>query len=260
MTDLPLPLAGRRVLVTRTRERAEGLVDRLHAAGASVAIVPMIATLPIADPEAIARVAAAVGAAPPPRWVAFTSATAVRLVLGAVGADALTGVLVAAVGPATAAALEAQGVAADLMASDHDASGLAATMLRRGMAGATVWFPVAEGAGRGFAESLRAGGASVTVQHIYRSVMPASAPGRLRAALAAGVDAITLTSGSTARNLVTAMGAGGLPAGAPIVCIGEQTAAEARAAGLTVHAVAQVASVEGLVSALTECLTPQRLR
>jgi uroporphyrinogen-III synthase len=260
MTDLPLPLAGRRVIVTRTRERAEGLVDRLHAAGASVVIVPLIATLPIADPEVIARVAAEVGTAPPPRWVAFTSATAVRLVLGAVGADALTGVLVAAVGPATAAALEVQGVAANLVASDHDADGLAATMLRRGMAGATVWFPVAEGARAGFAESLRAGGAFVTVQHIYRSVMPASAPGRLRAAFAAGVDAITLTSGSTARNLVAAIGAGGLPAGALIVCIGEQTAAEARAAGLTVHAVAQVASVEGLVSAMTECLTPQRLR
>jgi uroporphyrinogen-III synthase len=260
MTELALPLAGRRVLVTRTRELAAGLVDRLHAAGASVAIVPLIATLPIADPEAIARAAAEVGAAPQPRWVAFTSATSVRLVLGAVGAGALAGVLVAAVGPATAAALDAQGVSADLVASDHDAAGLAAAMLRRGMAGATVWFPVAEGARGGFAESLRAGGAFVTVQHIYRSVMPASAPGRLRAALAAGVDAITLTSGSTARNLVAAMGVGGLPAGAVIVCIGEQTAAEARAAGLTVQAVAEVASVEGLVNALTECLTPQRLR
>ena len=222
MTDLPLPLAGRRVLVTRTREQAEGLVDRLHAAGASVAVVPLITTVPIADPEAIARSAAEVATAPAPRWVAFTSATAVHLVLRAVGAPA--------------------------------------AMLRRGMAGATVWFPVAEGARGGFAESLRTGGASVTVQHIYRSAMPESAPERLRAALAGGVDAITVTSGSTAQNLVQAMGADGLPAGVVIVCIGDQTAAEARAAGLTVHAVADVASVEGLVSALTECLAPQRLR
>jgi len=260
MTELAGPLAGRRVLVTRTRDQAEGLVDRLHAAGASVVVVPLIVTVPIADPDAIARVAAEAGQAAPPRWVAFTSATSVRLVLGAAGTAAMSGFLVAAVGPATAAALEAEGVAVDLVPGKHDADGLAEAMLQRGMSGATVWFPVAEGARGGFAESLRAGGASVAVQHIYRSVMPVSAPQRLRAGLAGGVDAITLTSGSTARNLVQAMGPAGVPPEVVIVCIGEQTAAEARASGLRVHAVAGDTSVEGLVRALTECLAPQRLR
>ena len=260
MTDRPRPLAGRRVLVTRTREQAEGLVDRLHEAGASVVIVPLITTVPIADPEAIARIAAEVGTAPSPRWVAFTSATAVRLVVGAVGGAALAGMLVAAVGPATAAALDAEGAAPDLVAGEHDASGLAAAMLDRGMTGATVWVPVAEGARGGLVESLRSSGASVTVQHIYRSVMPVSAPERLCAALAGGIDAITLTSGSTARNLVDALGSMGVPAGVVIVCIGNQTAAEARAAGLTVAAIAAEASVDGLVRALTECLAPQPLR
>src|ERR1022692_5131277 len=109
MTEASLSLAGRRVLVTRTREQAEGLVDRLHAAGASVAVVPLITTVPIAEPDAIARVAAETAGAAPPRWVAFTSATAVRLVIGAAGADVLSGMLLAAVGPATAAALEVLG-------------------------------------------------------------------------------------------------------------------------------------------------------
>jgi uroporphyrinogen-III synthase len=260
VTDLPRPLAGRRILVTRTRDRAEGLVDSLHAAGASLAVVPLITTVPIADPEAIARIAAEVGAAPAPRWVAFTSATAVRLVLGAAGVAALTGMSIAAVGPATAAALEALGAPADLVAVDHDAAGLATAMLDRGLAGASVWFPVAEGARGGFAESLREAGALVTVQQIYRSVMPGSAPERLRAALAGGIDAITLTSGSTARNLVEAAGTDGVPAGVAIVCIGEQTADVARGAGLTVHAIARTPSIESLVAALTECLTPQPLR
>ncbi len=259
MTEPAQPLAGRRVLVTRTREQAEGLVDRLHEAGASVAVVPLIATVPIADPESIKRVAAEVGRAAAPRWVAFTSATAVRLVIGAAGAEALSGMLVAAVGPATAAALEALGVAPDLVATDHEAAGLATAMLERGMAAATIWFPVAEGARRGFAEALRKGGAEVRVQHIYRSSMPPSAPERLHAALEGGIDAITLTSGSTARNLVLALVSDGLPASVAVVCIGEQTATEARLAGLTVQGVAAVASVEGLVEALTECLAPQPL-
>jgi uroporphyrinogen III methyltransferase/synthase len=260
MTERPLPLTGRRILVTRTREQAEGLVDRLHAAGGSVVVVPLIATVPIAEPEAIVKIAVTIAAEPAPRWVAFTSATAVRLVIGAAGAPALSPMQVAAVGPATAAALVAAGAPPDLIAIDHEAAGLAAAMRERGIDGASVWIPVAAGARGDLADLLRSAGAVVTVQHIYESAMPESAPERLRAAFAGGIDAITLTSGSTARNLAAAAGAGGVPAEVRIVCIGEQTAAEARAAGLTVAAVSRETSVDGLVSALTECLTPQPLR
>jgi uroporphyrinogen-III synthase len=257
---MPEGLAGRRVLVTRTREQAKGLVDRLHAAGASVVVVPLITTVPVAAPDAIVGTAVAVGTAPAPRWVAFTSATTVRLVLGAAGIDAIRDMQVAVVGPATAAALETEGRKPDLVANDHDAEGLAAAMLDRGVAGATVWFPVAAGARGGFAEALRNAGATVTEQHIYRSDMPEAAPERLRAAFESGIDAITLTSGSTARHLVEAVGASGVPERAAVVCLGEPTAEEARRAGLTVAAVARIASIEGLVDALTECLAPQPLR
>ncbi len=260
MTEPSSLLAGRRVLVTRTREQAEGLVDRLHRAGASVTVVPLIATVPIADPAAIVASAAENAAAPQPRWVAFTSATAVRLVIGAAGAAALSGMLIAAVGPATAAALRSAAATPELVANEHDAEGLATAMLDLGLAGATVWIPAAEGASGDLPERLRAAGAVVNVQHLYRSVMPAGAPDQLRTALAGGCDAITLTSGSTARNLALAAGTGGVPAGIQIVCIGEQTAAAARAAGLTVDAIAREASVDGLMAALTECLTPQPLR
>ncbi len=109
MTPADLPLRGRVIMVTRTREQAEGLVDRLHELGATVIVVPLISTVPIARPEDIVSTAAGIRAAPPPRWVAFSSATAVRLVLGAAGADAVSGLLIAAIGPATAAALEAGG-------------------------------------------------------------------------------------------------------------------------------------------------------
>jgi uroporphyrinogen-III synthase len=260
MNDAAPPLAGRRVLVTRTREQAEGLVDRLHRAGASVTVVPLIATVPIAEPAAIVATAAETAAAPAPRWVVFTSATAVRLVIGAAGAAAFSGMLIAAVGPATAAALLSAGATTELVANDHDADGLATILLDAGMAGATVWLPVAEGARGDLTERIRAAGAVVNVQFIYRSVMPAGAPDRVHAALAGGVDAITLTSGSTARNLARAAASGGVPPDIQIVCIGEQTAAEARAAGLIVAAVAREASVDGLMAALTECLTPQPLR
>src|ERR1700722_9883749 len=109
MTEASSRLAGRRVLVTRTREQAEGLVDRLHRAGASVTVVPLIATVPIAEPAAIVAAAAEDAAAPQPGWLVLTGATAVLLVIGAAGAASLSGVRSAAVGPAPAAALLAEG-------------------------------------------------------------------------------------------------------------------------------------------------------
>jgi uroporphyrinogen-III synthase len=247
-------LSGRRVLVTRTRERAQGLVDALHDSGAEAVVVPLIATQPIASPSEIAEAAAALQAAPDRRWAVFTSATAVRLVSGASGAwlsgAGRAGVRLGAVGESTAAAIAAAGGRADVVAADPDSSGLASALETAGVRGATVWFPSAEAAAATLAERLRAAGATVHVQPVYRTVMPADAPRRLAVALDAGVDAITLTSGSTARHLLRALGGRELAPGTVIACIGEQTAEAAHAAGLAATITAEGASVAGLVAAL----------
>jgi uroporphyrinogen-III synthase len=80
------------------------------------------------------------------------------------------------------------------------------------------------------------------------------APARLLAALADGVDAITLTSGSTARHLAAALGGRPLPPGVAVACIGPQTAAEAASAGLLVSATAATHTAAGLVDALSALL------
>lgn len=242
-------LAGRRVLVTRTREQAAGLVDALHERGAEVVVVPLIATQPIATPDEIRTGVTALLATTPPRWAAFSSATAVRLALGAVGVESLRDVRFAAVGPETASALEANGIHADITGA-ADAAALAAALEATGMEGATVWFPSAAAARPDLPQRLGAAGALVIVQPVYRTVMPEDAPRRLLVALARGIDAVTLTSGSTARNLVRALGQSSLPAATRVVCIGTQTADEARAAGLVVAAVAGEPSAAGLVAAL----------
>ncbi|HEX6537973.1 MAG TPA: uroporphyrinogen-III synthase, partial [Candidatus Dormibacteraeota bacterium] len=113
-------LDGRRVLVTRTRERASGLVDLLHTRGAVAVAVPLIATEPLASPQELDEAAAALTASPGSRWAAFTSATAVRLVMG-VARERLDGVRLAAVGAETAAALTAYGRRADVVAAEADA-------------------------------------------------------------------------------------------------------------------------------------------
>jgi len=245
------PLAGRHVVVTRTRERAAGLVDRLHALGADVSVVPLIATVPLAPPDAVKAVASEVKAGPGERWAVFTSATAVRLVTRVLDRIALQPFAIAALGRETAAALSAAGCVVSLVPDRHDGEGLADALVLRGVGGAAVWLPTAEGAGSVLPDRLRAAGAHVRVQAVYRSDMPAGAADRLQRVLRRGVDAIALTSGSTARHLVRALAGAELPARTVVVCIGPQTAAVARAAGLRVDLVAVEQSADGIASALS---------
>jgi uroporphyrinogen-III synthase len=252
------PLAGRRVLVTRTRERAEGLVDRLHRLGAEVVVVPLIATVPVATPDDVKEAQRRLSAASGERWLVFTSATAVRLVLGVLDAEALSAIRVAVVGEATAQAVRDAGLRVDLVPERYHADALAGALLAAGVRGATVWLPVAEGAREALPERLRQAGATVLVQRLYRSEMPPGAPDRLRHALAAGADAITLTSGSTARHLAQALEGAGLPGGVAVVCIGAQTAEVARSCGLRVDAVAADQSAAGLAATLSAHLATLR--
>jgi uroporphyrinogen-III synthase len=87
----------------------------------------------------------------------------------------------------------------------------------------------------------------------YRTRMPRTLPPEAREALRRGeVDAVTFTSASTVRGFV---GAVGVVKGTPkVVCIGPVTAKEARAHGLTVHAIARPHTVEGVAAAVQRAL------
>jgi uroporphyrinogen-III synthase len=67
-----------------------------------------------------------------------------------------------------------------------------------------------------------------------------------------GIDAIVLTSGSTARRLVEIFGTP--PSSTIICCIGPRTAEVARDCGLTVTAIAVAPSNEGIMVALSAAL------
>ena len=68
------PLFGKRVLVTRPRDQAAELVDRLTALGAEAIEAPMIRIAPPEDPDPLLRAAASVDTFD---WIVFTSANAV---------------------------------------------------------------------------------------------------------------------------------------------------------------------------------------
>ncbi|MGO9456145.1 MAG: uroporphyrinogen-III C-methyltransferase, partial [Acidimicrobiales bacterium] len=171
------PLAGTTVVVTRARGQAAPLTDALQAAGARVVEVPVVE---IADPDdggaALRRAAQAVASYD---WVAFTSANAVhRFVPLLRDSRGFGPARLAAVGDATAEALAAYNLVADLVPERTDGAA-GAEALAAGFdaapAGGRVLFPRAQGARRALPDGLAARGWAVDEVVAYRSV-PAPPP------------------------------------------------------------------------------------
>lgn len=237
-------LAGRRVVVTRPRARAAALCDALEQRGATVLEVPVIATVALAGGE----LDAALRRLPRYDWIAFTSAAAVeavaerRAALGLASCD----VPAAAVGPATRAAAAAAGFTVGAVPGTFRGAELAGAM--GPLAGRRVLLPSSTIARPETAAALRAAGARVDDVFAYqtRAVTP---PAAALAALAAGVDAITLASPSAVTALYDL--AGRTPFDhAVVACIGPTTSAAVRALGIEPQVEPRDYTSTGLVAAL----------
>jgi uroporphyrinogen-III synthase len=147
-------------------------------------------------------------------WLVVTSANgAHELGRRGVGANRI-----AAIGPATAAALREHGLQVDLVPATHTQEGLRDELSGR------LLLAAAEGARRDVLDA--------DFIALYRTVELPQEP---------DADIALLMSGSAARALRTAM---------RVIAIGPQTAGEARAAGHDVVAVAREHTVDGLLDAL----------
>jgi len=252
------PLSGRRIIVTRARAQASELADRLTELGADVVEAPAI-VIEQADPGPLR---AALARLPDYQWALFTSQNAVEIAWDALrdaGGDArrLAGVRVGAVGQATARALLARGIAADVIPPRATAEGLADVL--RGhpdVRGARVLFIMAQGAGESLPALLRDAGATVDDVVAYRTVADVSGAGAARDALATdAVDAITFTSASTVRFFLDAVGGkADAVRQARVITMGPVTSAAARSLGFTVHAEAGAATIDALVEAVLDAL------
>lgn len=248
------PLEGLRILVTRPRGQAEGLVGRLRELGASAFALPAIRIEPRQD---LGRLDAALRALATYDWVIFTSARAVELIFARIDRLGLPmewprHLRLGAIGPATAAALAQRGLRPTLTPRRFIAEALAEAM--GDVSGMRILLPRAEGARPVLPETLERRGASVEEIPIYRAV-PASPEPEALSWLEAGVDVVTFTSPSTVkgfRQIAKASGLDGVrPAGAPLYAsIGPITAEAARRAGFPPAIVAEEHTSEGLVQAM----------
>jgi len=238
----PTPLAGRRILVP---ERApSGTREALVAAGAEVTVAAFTGY------EDLGTTAFAEALAERWDWLVVTSPHTPAVLAGADLADRLAGTRVAAVGAATAAALDASGIAVDLVAEPGGGAALVAAFPD---GPGRVLLPGAEAPSAEPSAGLAAKVWTVRSVPVYRTValpLPEDVLARWPQ-----FDALVVTAGSVAR---AAVDAAGVP-GPAVVAIGDPSAAVARSLGLDVAAVAARPDASGLVDAVLTALTPREL-
>ena len=256
----------------------------LEAAGARVVSWPTCAYPPPRDPGPLEAALARLDRFD---WVVFTSARAVGAVGEAPDRDELAGAeaglpaagmsgavaagdsraagrpaaappptpRVAVVGPATARAATMAGWTVAVDGRGPGARGLAARVAAtRPLAGARVLFPAASGAATTVEDEFTSLGARVTRVEAYRTVVTPPPAGRVRADLAAGVDAVTFASPAAVEAIDRALG-GGMAralAGVVVVCIGPTTGAALARRGVESVQVAPTATLAGMVGTLSE--------
>jgi len=253
------PLFGKRVLVARPARQAPATMRLLRRRGAEPVAFPTIAIEPPPDP---AQVGDAVRALASYQLVAFTSDNGVRALFDelerqALDARAFGRARLAAIGPATAAALSARGLRADIVATTFVAEQLAEAILAAGLpAGARVLLPRALVAREALPDALRRAGMQLDVVPVYQTVTASTERRAELQTLIDDIDVVLLTSSSTASRLCELLG-DDAPArlrGCALASIGPVTTRTAERLGLQVAVTATTSTTAGLVAALEQHL------
>jgi uroporphyrinogen III methyltransferase/synthase len=253
------PLFGRRVLVTRAREQAGELSQRLCEAGAEPVECP---TIQIVPPASWAELDEAIADLRAYQWLVFTSVNGVkpfmeRLQRKGLDVRAVAGLRLGCIGPRTAEALAAYGLRADVVPSEYQAEGLIEAMKTAGVNRQRVLIPRAAVAREILPDQLRGLGADVRVVTAYRTVVPQVDADRVKEQLRTrALHVLTFASSSTVRNFAGLFGGREelrqATAGAVVACIGPITAKTAAEEGLTVSITAAENTIPALVEAIVQ--------
>ena len=253
-----LPLAGRRVLVTRAAHQAGKLSDGLRALGAEPVEVPVLEIRPPASFDALD---AALRQLDKYDWLILTSANTVRALAErsaslSVSLEEAAPPRVAAIGEATATAARGYGLQVALVPESYVAESLVEALAGQ-VAGRRVLLARAAVARDAIPDALRAADADVDVVDAYRNVLPETAAEQLRAAVSTGIDAATFTSSSSATHLAEAARAAGIGfpfVGVPAVSIGPITSRTLRELGWEPASEASPSDIPGLIAAVAQVL------
>lgn len=255
------PLAGRRIVVTRTREQAGTLTLALARLGASVIELP---TIEIVPPESYEALDAALKQLSNYDWLIVTSANTVRalrerMTFLAVQPSAFVHTRVVAIGTATADALEDAGLKVDLI-PERAIGESVVDSLRDQVAGQRVLLVRASVARDVIPAELAIHGAKVEIVEAYRTAVPGDSLEKMQKLFGPEgkqPHAVTFTSSSTVQHffrLLKDAGIASMPKGVSALSIGPVTSATLREFHWEPSAEAIHSDVAGLVEAAVRVL------
>jgi uroporphyrinogen-III synthase len=256
-----LPLAGRRVVVTRTRDQSSELASKLALLGAEVVEIPVIRISSEVSKQTLAEVMLEFGAYD---WIAFTSANGVHNFFGEFfrifdDVRSLGLVRIACVGEATAKAVADLHLKVECQPKKATAQALAEEMIATGSMDSAKVLVITGNLNREtLVTKLEEARAIVDCLQVYKtepvdlSANPLAADFRRL-----GADAVLFASSSSAQSFADQAEALKLTAGAkkPINgSIGPQTSEAMRKVGIRVDFEAATPGIDELVAALLAAL------
>ncbi len=254
-----LPLFGKRIVITRMRDKASALRERLSALGAQVLEFPLIEIKPNPDGSAMDKAISELSSFD---WLIFTSTYGVDAFFDRLeekhGKDArcLGKIKIACVGPETSAALAKKGLRADLEPKRFETAALVEEFKRRfrALRGVKILLLRTNIAPPDLEEGLKKLGAEVRRVTAYLTKFTKSPSLEIKKELMGNrVDFVTFTSSSTVTGFIRSLGLKNIKKISKKIrfaSIGPVTSKTLRGYGLKPYCEAKTFTTEGLAEAL----------
>jgi uroporphyrinogen III methyltransferase/synthase len=258
------PLAGKQILITRTREQSGDFSTQLRKLGAGVIEFPTIEVVP---PTRWKELDQAIDRLRSYDWILFTSANGVnffwqRLEERGKPPRLPSSLKVCAIGPATADQLRKKRVSVHYVPKEFIAESILEGFKKVRMEGKRILLARAKKARDILPKGLRRMGAEVDVVEVYRTVKPKGGPKKLKKLLTEEkIDVITFTSSSTVNHfadLLQKEDLDRLVKGIAIACIGPVTARTAKEKGLEVRIQPKQYTIPALTRAIAAYFNPPK--
>ncbi len=252
------PLFGKRILVTRSREQASILSEKIIDLGGEPFEFP---TIKIVPPDDYSKVDTAIEKINQYEWIIFTSINGVqhffkRLRYLNKDIRQLIGIKLCAIGCKTKEELESSGLIVDYTPGEYRAEAIVEGFKNENVSGKRILLPRADIAREVLSQELKEMGAFVDDIAMYKTIPGDVNVGFLKELLQNKmIDIITFTSSSTVRNLVEMLDSKDLTKLLDGVCaasIGPVTTAAAQEFRIKVDIEASEYTIDGLLKAILE--------